>query len=80
MELSVIAKAGLEIVRKASIVAKKAQVLIFAFYKIQAVLLQNNIVSKQDLSPVTVIDFAVQASIAIYLQQVFPNEEFRFGE
>ena len=39
---------------------------------------QENIVEKQDCSPVTVMDFAIQASISLYLQNVFEVEEFKY--
>lgn len=77
MDYEKIAQVGLEIVKNASIVAKNAQVCLqFDSYQ-QLTILNNNIVSKQDLSPVTVIDFAVQASISIYLQNAFPTIPFR---
>ena len=79
MELSTIAQAGFEIVKKASLLAKNIQVFFYIIYINEQMSLQHeNIVEKQDCSPVTVMDFAIQASISLYLQNVFGVEEFKY--
>lgn len=58
-------KIATEAVRQASDLAKKMQGRLVAL----------DVVNKQDLSPVTITDFSVQALINMHLMKAFPNDE-----
>ncbi|KAK8808391.1 hypothetical protein WA158_008292 [Blastocystis sp. Blastoise] len=59
--------AAIDVVRKASLISKE----------IQKTISSENVISKSDLSPVTVADYSVQAIISLHLIRLFGKENFK---